>query len=254
MNKKSPTISVLLCVRNGEAFIRETIKSILIQTHIDFEFIIVVNCSTDRTLEVINEFADPRIKVVETVIGQLSFNLNYALNLSTGKYIARIDADDIALPDRFKKQLEVFETRNVDVVGSTLDLIDVDGLVIGKVEYPQRNKEIRKKILYRSVLSHPSIMMRREVLLSVSGYLGGQYAQDYDLWLRLMRDKRLSFYNIQEPLLKYRIHSQQSKGNRNSYAEVAGYFLKESIYSRRPIYILSAFLYYFKAFFLGKRR
>jgi len=240
-------ITALLCVKNGEKFIRSTIESILHQTFRDFELLIIVNCSTDTTLDIINEYKDDRIRVFTTNICQLSFNLNFGLNLAKGKYIARIDADDIAFPDRLEKQINVITAHNYDIVGSNIDIVDENGDYLRTNRFPESNKIIRKKILYRSVIAHPTILVKKEVLLSVSGYLGGRYAQDYDLWLRLMRNKNIQFYNIQEPLLKYRIHSNQTKGNKNSYAEVAGYFLKESIYSKRLIYILSAVLYYFKS-------
>jgi hypothetical protein len=82
--------------------------------------------------------------------------------------------------------------------------------------------------------------------------LGGRYAQDYDLWLRLMRDKDILFYNIQEPLVEYRIHQLQSRGNKNSYAEVSGYFFKEMLYTHKIKYIIGTIVYTVKSIFFGK--
>lgn len=240
-------ISVLLCVKNGGPFIAETIESVLNQTYKNFELIIIVNCSTDNTLQVIKQFEDQRIRVYETNIGQLSFNLNLALSKSKGEYIARIDADDIAMPERFEKQLRVLEDHNYDIVGSNLEYINGKGVVIGQRVLPEDNVTIRNKIYYKSVLAHPTIFARKSVLLDNNGYLGGRFAQDYDLWLRVMRDKNIKFHNIQEPLLQYRIHSDQSKGNPYSFAEVAGYLFKESIYSKSLKYFIGSFVYYLKA-------
>lgn len=239
-------VTVLLCVKNGENFISDTINSILNQSYKDFEFIIVVNCSTDKTLEIVNSYNDSRIKVYETKIGQLSFNLNYGLNIAKGEYIARIDADDIAVKDRLKLQLELIDNQGFDIVGSNIEYIDTDNTSLGYEKYPQSNKEIRRKIKYKSVLAHPSVMFKKDVVLDVGGYLGGKYAQDYDLWLRLMRNKNIKFHNIQMPLLKYRIHENQVKGNKLSYGEVAGYFLKETFYSKKLSNIMSSLIYFIK--------
>jgi O86/O127-antigen biosynthesis beta-1,3-galactosyltransferase len=249
---KYPEISIILCVNNGENYISRTIESILSQTYYDFELLIILNCSSDNTENIISKFKDERIHVYKTNIEQLSFNLNYGLNLARGKYIARIDADDIAVPVRLEKQIQIIENNDYDIVGSNVDCINENGEYLNQISFPETNKKIRKSIVFKSVLAHPSILIKKDVLLSVSGYLGGRYAQDYDLWLRLMRNKDIQFYNIQEPLLKYRIHSEQTKGNRNAYAEVAGYFLKESFYTGNLKYILSAIIYSVKALILGK--
>lgn len=240
-------VSVVMCAQNSESFIEETIKSILCQSFSDFELIIILNCSTDKTASLVANFKDNRIRIYKTNISQLSFNLNFGINLAKGDYIARIDADDVAVHNRLEKQLGIIERFGYDVVGSNVDYIDEDNNYIKTVRFPENNKQIRQKILYKSVLAHPSILIKKDLLLLFSGYFGGKYAQDYDLWLRLMRNEDIQFYNIQESLLKYRIHSKQSKGNKNSYAEVAGYFVKESIYSRKISYLLSAGIYYLKA-------
>lgn len=238
-------ISVLMCVKNGEDYLEKTIKSILNQSYSNFEFIIIVNCSTDDSLRIIKKFDDKRIKVFETNICQLSYNLNFGLEISKGKYIARIDADDVAKPDRLKRQLSHIK-KGFDVVGSNIDLIDEKGEVFKTLEFPELDKTIRNKIYYKSVIAHPAVMFKKEVVLNNGGYLGGKYAQDYDLWLRLMRDNKLKFYNIQESLTNYRVHSNQSKGNKLSYANVSGYLLKESLYSKSIKYFIGSVIYYLK--------
>lgn len=243
-NKK---ISVLLSVKDGEKFVAETIDSILKQSYENFELIVVINCSTDNTLNIVQSYKDERIKILQSKICQLNYNLNYALEHATGDYIARIDADDIAMPNRFEKQIKVLEEGKYSVVGSNIKYINEYGDIIGEMLYPETNEEIRQKIIYKAVIVHPSILMKKEDLLKVGGYLGGRYAQDLDLWLRLMRDKNVKFYNIQEPLLYYRIHSAQAKGNNLAYADVAGYMVRESLYSKSWRYFLGAWIYYAKA-------
>ena len=240
-------ISVLLCAKDAEDFIEASIKSILDQTYKNIELIIVINCSSDKTMQIVQSFSDDRIKILKSNICQLNYNLNYALSHASGEYIARIDADDIAIKDRFEKQVKILERDNYDVVGSNIEYIDENNNIIGEKKYPEHNKEIRDKIFYKAVLVHPSIMCKKETLLNIGGYLGGRFAQDLDLWLRLMRNKNIKFYNIQEPLLKYRIHSNQAKGNSLTYADVAGYMFRESIYSKSLKYFLGAWIYFAKA-------
>lgn len=221
-------ISVILAVCNGERFLKEMIDSLINQTYKNIEIIVVVNCSQDTTLKILQDYDDERIRIYETNICQLNFNLNYALSHAKGEYIVRIDADDIAVPERFSKQIIYMD--KYDIVGSNIMYIDEGSNTIGCKNYPENNKEIRKKIYYKSVIAHPSVMIKKEILLKNSGYMGGKVSEDYDLWLRLMRDPSIQFHNIQENLTLYRIHSKQARGNKYAYAEIAGYFLREALH------------------------
>ncbi|MDD3060134.1 MAG: glycosyltransferase [Sulfurimonas sp.] len=242
-------ISVIIAIYNGQKYIHETVESILAQTYKNYEIIAVVNCSDDNTIKILNSFNDSRIKIYETNICQLNFNLNYALLQSSGKYIARIDADDIAVNDRFFKQIECISKYHYDVVGTNLEYIDEDSNSIGYKSYPEIDKNIRKKIYYKSIIAHPSVMCKKDLLLKHSGYMGGKVSEDYDLWLRLMRDKSIQFYNIQENLTKYRIHSSQARGNKYAYAEIAGYFLREALHRKSFKSFIGCFVYIVKALF-----
>jgi glycosyltransferase involved in cell wall biosynthesis len=242
-----PLISVIMAVHHGEDYIEETIQSILNQTYTNFEFIIVANCSNDETIKQVHQFHDKRIKLYKTTICQLNFNLNYALSQATGEYIVRIDADDIAVPERFFKQVAYIAM--YDVVGSNVDYIDEHSNIIGFKNYPQKNENIRKNIYYKSVLAHPSVMYKKDVILKNSGYMGGKVSEDYDLWIRLMRDKSIQFYNIQENLTQYRIHPAQARGNNYAYAEIAGYFLREALHFKSFKALIGCFVYIAKVFF-----
>lgn len=226
----NPLISIVLAVYNGEKYIRQTIESLLNQSYENFELIIVVNCTNDNTLDILRSFDDARLHIYETNICQLNFNLNFALSKSKGEFIARIDADDIATSQRLEKQVKLME--KYDVVGSNLELIDENSTAIGTQFVPEHNEKIRSKIFYTNTIAHPSVMYKKELILKHSGYLGGKMSEDYDLWLRLMRDKSVRFYNIQENLTRYRIHTAQIKGNKYAYAEVAGYLLREALYQK----------------------
>jgi len=242
-----PLISVLIAVYNGELYIKNTIQSILNQTYTNFELIIVVNCSNDSTKEILDEFDDERIKIYETNICQLAFNLNYALLKAKGEYIARIDADDIAMVNRLEKQLEVLKKENYDVVGSNIQLINEDGKEIGEKKYPEFNSKIRRNIVFGSPLAHPSVMYKKDIILKYGAYLNGKASEDYDLWLRLMRDKNIKFYNIQEKLIKYRIHASQTKGDKLAYNEIAGYMIREALYQKSLKYFIGFCVYIIKS-------
>ncbi len=238
-----------MAVCNGQKYVKETINSILKQTYQNFEIIAVVNCSNDETINILKNFDDNRLKIYETNICQLNFNLNYALLKASGKYIARIDADDIAVSDRFSKQIECIAKYDYDVVGSNLKYIDENSNSIGYKNYPEKNENIRKNIYYKSTIGHPSVMYKKDIILKYSGYMGGQVSEDYDLWLRLMRDKNIKFYNIQENLTKFRIHSSQARGNKYAYAEIAGYFLRETLYLKSFKSFVGCLVYIAKAIF-----
>ena len=249
-----PKVSIIMGVNNGEKYIKKTIDSILNQSFQNFEFIIVLNCSTDRTLDIINEYNDDRIKLYHTNIPQLGFNLNYALNVAKGQYIARIDADDISEFDRIEKQIKVIEAFNLDVVGSNVNFIDENDNFINIHKYPESNTSIRKQICYKSVIAHPSVLYKKEVIINNAAYLGGRTSEDYGLWLRLMRNKQIKFYNIQEPLIKYRIHTGQAKGNSKSYAEVAGLLLTEALVQKNILFFLGSFRYALSSITIAIRR
>ncbi len=240
-------VSVIIGIYNGEKYIFETINSILQQTYKDFEVLIVVNCTNDLTKEILKKFNDDRIKVYETNICQLAFNLNYGLLHANGEYIVRIDSDDIAEPERIEKQLTVILNNDYDIVGSNVTYIDEAGKVIGEKKYPEFNKTIRRNIMFASPLAHPSVMYKKSVILKAAGYMNGRVSEDYDLWLRLMRDKNIKFYNIQEKLIKYRIHSSQAKGVKLAYYEIAGYMIRETLYQRSLKHFIGFCIYIMKS-------
>jgi glycosyltransferase involved in cell wall biosynthesis len=230
----NPKVAVLLCVHNGELFIRETIESILNQTYKDFEFIIVENCSTDNTWQIIKSYTDHRIRAFQTNFKQLSFNLNYGLMQTKAEYIARMDADDIAKPKRLEHQIAYLKVNpDIDVLGTAYELFgnNDEGKII---TLPATDKAIRRRLPFRFCFCHPSVIFKRETILNHGGYQGGKYCQDADLWLRLSRDKTVKFANLQESLLKYRIHPNQAKGQREVGIIMAGQVFREALVQKSP--------------------
>ncbi len=185
-------LSVVMSVYNGEAYLAQAVESILNQTFPDFEFIILNDCSTDSTAEILQRYArrDSRIKILhnEQNLG-LTASLNRGLRAAQGMYIARQDADDISLPTRFAEQVH-FLNQNPDVVlvSGNSELIDAAGQVIGHLNRAAPPELVHWYLLfYNHVSGHSQVMFRREAALKVGGYDESlPYSQDYDLWLRLL--------------------------------------------------------------------
>ncbi len=249
----NPKIAVLLCVHNGKLFVREAIESILNQTYKDFEFIIVENCSTDDTWQIIKSYTDPRIKAFQTSFKQLSYNLNYALMQTKAEYVARMDADDIAKPQRLEHQIAYLEDHpEVGVLGTAFELFGDknEGKII---TLPATDNAIRRRLPFRFCFCHPSVMFKRETILKYSGYQGAKFCQDMDLWLRLSRDNTIKFANLREPLLRYRIHQDQAKGRREVDITGASLLFREALVQRSPLLFLGFLVAILKVLRLGKR-
>jgi glycosyltransferase involved in cell wall biosynthesis len=202
-----PKISVLMPVYNCELYIKEAIDSILNQTFDDFEFIIIDDCSTDNTIEIIKTYNDSRIQLIEKSINSgISNSLNLGINLSKGYYIARMDGDDISFLDRFAKQVAFMDSNpNVILCGSSVSIIG-SNLTIN---YPEQHDMIKVDFLRHNCIMHPSVMLRKDLIVKFQIFYDvlKEPAEDYDLWIRLLSKGRL--HNIQEDLLYYRFHSNQ---------------------------------------------
>ena len=215
--KKNPLVSVIMPVYNGEKYLEEAIESILNQTFKDFELIIVDDGSVDKTLKIIEKYpknnASIRLIKNNKNIGRV-FSLNKALQEARGLYIARMDADDISLPKRIEKQINFLE-KNQDyvIVGSNIEIINDEGKKLGVRIYPQDDENIRKTLLFKSPFAHPVVMFRKKEVVELGGY-SNEYStvEDYDLWIRILNKGK--GYNLQEYLLKYRVHPNQEKNEK----------------------------------------
>lgn len=205
---ESITVSVIMSVFNDERFLVDSIESILKQSYKSFEFIIIDDASTDRSSEILKKYAriDKRIKVLTNKenLG-LTKNLNVALQISTGKYIARMDSDDVSQKDRIKKQVDYMDNNEqVDICGTWAYRIGESGKLDVKLKRPVTNKKIKKRMLCGNPLIHPSIMIRREVLDTIQYDESYRSLQDYKLWVD---SYNRMFHNIPEYLLLYRNNS-----------------------------------------------
>jgi glycosyltransferase involved in cell wall biosynthesis len=204
--KDKINLSVVLCTFNDEKYIKRAIQSILDQSYPYFEFIIVNDGSTDRTLDIIRSFVDVRIIVVNKANSGLPDSLNVGISMAKYDWIARMDGDDIALPDRFEKQVKVIR-EGIGVVGGQCSIIDENDEVYSKTRFATGYQMIR--LGFKSGLSqiaHPSVLIRKSCLEEVGGYdTFFTAAQDYDLWYRI--SSKYKVVNISDVVQNLRKHS-----------------------------------------------
>lgn len=202
-----PLVSVIMSVYNGGAYLSEAIESVLNQTFDDFEFIIINDGSVDDSLEVIKKYArkDKRIVIISRENRGLIASLNEGISKAQGKYIARMDADDISLPKRFDKQLEILESRPDIVVCGSWTINIYENGKYGLSKFYINDSSIKANLVQSCSFAHPSVMIRASTLKENTLLYQHEYlhAEDYALWVSLSLCGE--FYNIPQPLLKYRV-------------------------------------------------
>lgn len=204
---KSPKISVILPVYNSELYIKETLDSVLEQTYSDFELIIIDDCSTDATVSIIKNFSDNRIKLHEKEKNSGYTNsLNFGFSIAQGEYIARIDGDDICMPERFAKQVHFLEKNpSIILCGTAIKFI---GSSSGNLFYPQTHEEIKISLFsFSPTFAHPTIMGKKAIFEKHNYNKNYEPAEDYELWTRLVAQGKVA--NLNEILLEYRVHPNQ---------------------------------------------
>lgn len=232
VNPTSPRVSVAMPVYNGEKYLAEAIDSILAQSFTDFEFLIISDGSTDRTVDILEQYAarDDRIHFLHRENRGIPKTLNELLKLAKGELVARMDADDIAFPERFSKQVRYLdETPDCVVVGSSAIIIDPNGRELQCRNAPPSHEEITEGFLNGiCTIFHPAAMFRRAPILELGGYREDtRHAEDLDLFLRLAETKRLA--NLPDPLLKYREHlGKIGETQQRDQTEIARRYLIEA--------------------------
>lgn len=208
MSSAQPTVTVLMPVYNGERYLGAAIESILEQTFRDFELLVFDDCSTDASVHIVQGYGDPRIRLVANQVNLgVAATLNRGIRLAHGRYIARMDCDDISLPDRLRKQFDFMEENPaIGVCGSRVRRI---GAKRGLWKVQKGDAAIKSRLLFENAMAHPSVMLRTSVLADHNlGYDPTfRCAQDYAFWAELSRHSRLA--NLDEVLLLYRVHSSQ---------------------------------------------
>lgn len=218
--EKPPVLSVLMPVYNNENYILDSVWSVLNQTFTQFELIIISELdSTDHTTPLIKLFSDPRIRVIQNSIKLgLAASLNEGIRASRGKYIARIDADDICVTQRFQKQLTYLESHHkVDLLGSNVEIFNKSKVHLSN--FPLSNDDIQAHLIFHLVIAHSAIMFRKARFIKLNLiYDEKAYGEDYELWVR--SKSMLQFENLPDVLVKYREHdSNITKNKRKQLAK-----------------------------------
>lgn len=208
---KEPLVSVIMATFNEpKQFIEESISSILHQTYSNFELLIADDSTKEETIEVIDNFAtnDNRVRVIrkEKRMGFVCA-LNIALKEAKGDYIARMDGDDMSLPDRFVKQIEFLESHaKIDVLGGAMNIINEKSEVTSSRHYPTGGYKLLFWMALRTALGHPSVMFRRKIIDNGFFYneIMNRGCEDTDLWLRL-RNNGYKIANLNDIIVNYRV-------------------------------------------------
>jgi len=219
----SPVISVILPVYNGEEFLQDAIDSILNQSFLDFELVIIDDGSKDRSLEIINSYTDPRIKLVQNVSNLgLVGALNSGISVAKGRYLARQDADDLSHKDRLKLQYLSMEELGADICGTAWAQMNPDGSILSVKEIPLSEDTIFACLATTVPFPHGSVMMRSSFIKKHQlKYETIQIAEDYYLWIRFAQFGGL-FSNINKCLYFYRLHPKSlSSIKKNLYGHSA---------------------------------
>jgi len=220
----APRVSALLPVYNGAAHVGAAVESVLAQTFSNFELLVLDDCSPDDSAAIAEGFGDPRIRVVrnERNLGQVA-TLNRGLRDSGGEYVARLDQDDVCLPSRFEREVELLDAEpDVAVVGTWIDVVDERGRKVDELR--TRLDDVVDAIFLiltnRLPLAHPSVMFRRDAVVAAGGYDEAvKYCEDNDLWRRLALAGH-GLRVVPEPLLRYLVHGGQ-QSNRHAEEQAA---------------------------------
>jgi glycosyltransferase involved in cell wall biosynthesis len=240
----TPAVTVLMPVYNAERYVDEAVRSILGQTFADFEFIIIDDGSKDRSLAILEGYAarDPRIRLVSRPNTGIVRALNQGLDMASGELVARMDADDIALPERLAKQRKYLEGHPECVmVGSRVLVIDPKGMPLTIMSDALTHEQIVDGFLAGrgQLVHHPAVMYRRQVVLEIGAYREiFDEAEDLDLFLRLAEVGRI--VNMEEPLLKYREHLTKASRAKVVRVEENSRRIREDAHRRRGLPFHSA--------------
>jgi glycosyltransferase involved in cell wall biosynthesis len=208
MENVSPYVSVVMSVYNGSFFLKEAVISILDQSFKNFEFIIINDGSTDNSLNILNEFKDDRIRIIDNGVNKgLIYSLNIGLKEAHGEYIVRMDADDISLPDRIEKQINFMQKHpDIGISGGYIERFGNN--VENKILKYSTNIEINKvQLLFSPCVAHPSVIIRKSIIDNYNLHYESTYknAEDYAFWVNAIAFTKIS--NIPEILLRYRVVS-----------------------------------------------
>ncbi len=252
-----PRVSIVMATNQFGADCRLAIQSCIDQSYTDFEVIIVANGMSDQDYDDLEQFCATlkNMRLFRSPVRRLTFSLNLGIHHARGEYIARMDSDDIAYPDRLKVQVAYLDEHpEISICGAACDLIDLTGRVVGQWSYPETDKGIRKALYHSNPICHPAVIYRREVMLENGGYCG-LFAEDYVTWALLSTKPGVRFANLSQKLIAYRANHAAHARNLswlNAKATLAGAQLQLFGMTHSPGWLLGVVLNLAKTFL--KRR
>lgn len=213
-----PLVSIIMSAYNAVEYLKTAIESVLGQTYPSFEFIIINDGSTDNTNLIIKEYADKdkRIRIIDHQKNRgLIASLNEGVEIASGEYIARQDADDISLPSRLEKQVRFLQKNNqIGMVGANYHVIDERGTVVDTTNVFTQPTDLALAEIFTNQFGHGTIMARAELLKKHRFDQNYKHAEDYELWSRLAHEAELA--NLKEPLYKWRLHKGGITASKNA--------------------------------------
>ena len=205
MEKNHPLVSIVIPVHNGEKYIKESIDSCLSQTYENIETIVVDDKSEDRTLEILKEYGNKITVIPVEKQNGLGNVINIGIRASKGKYIARMDADDIMYPTRIGKQVEYLESNlRCVAVGGQIDIINEDSNITGHREYAIEDKDIKKNRFLFQPFAHPAVTLRKSTVEEIGLYPEDMWKVE-DVKFFLILSTKGEFHNLKDSVLKYRM-------------------------------------------------
>lgn len=224
-----PLVSVVMSVFNADKYVKRAIYSILTQTLEDFEFIIINDASTDKSLKIIRTFMrkDKRIRLISNKKDlKLASSLNIGVALAKADLIARMDPDDISLPQRLKEQYLFLESHpEIAIIGTDISIVDENEKEIWTREYPTKSKDLKGIMFRYAPFAHPTVMFRKKVFQEFGGYNSKmRFCEDTDFWFRI--GTKYDFGNIPKKLLKYTSSTNQGTYRNLKNTELLGLKIK----------------------------
>ncbi|MCX5874078.1 MAG: glycosyltransferase [Deltaproteobacteria bacterium] len=213
----NPQITVLMSVFNGSDYLPVAVESILNQSFTDFEFLIIDDGSSEPVIDDILSYGDDRIRTIRQENMGLTKSLNTGISLARGEYVARMDADDISLPDRLKNQFKVISrSKRLDLVGTFFEIIDEKGNLVQKKELIIDPVYRLWRLQFHNNYGHGSMVFRKSSIIKVGMYDSRlRFAQDFDLWSRI--SKKDNTHIIPEFLYGYRMNTKGEQASVKNY-------------------------------------
>ncbi len=244
----NPILTVLMPIGRVDDFLFVAINSLKQQVFDKFICYILISNPSDDDFRKLNIFIsnDNRFRIYALKLSGISFALNYGINITNTKYVARMDGDDISHPLRFIEQINYLEQNpSCVVVGCGIDLIDEMGTLLKqKFKFFGNNDQIRRALKYRMPLCHPSLIFKTEILVKMKGYLYGNSSEDHELFLRIARDYSHEFKNLPQVLFSYRRHRHQlthKNFSKKAFSDISGFLFTEFLLTYNPLYIVGIF-------------